>query len=96
MIAFLFRLIGCFVLAAGTVFATGDVARSLSAERLRMTSVAEGWELLAGAPLSAPPGLAANLAALVAAWPMAPTLAALAVLLLLLGRRRASPARLAR
>jgi hypothetical protein len=97
MIAFLFRLVGCLLLASGAVFAIGDIARSLSAETLRLTSVTEGAALLAGSGLidiagwaSAPPPLG-TVWQTVSLWPAAPTLGAIAILFLLAGRRRPEP-----
>lgn len=88
MLAFFFRFAGCMVLAVGTVFAIGDIARTLSGNRLRLTTLEEAWALLGGAPFSNLDGAGATLVELFASWPAAAALAALAVLLILAGRRR--------
>ncbi|WP_156419353.1 hypothetical protein, partial [Aureimonas sp. AU12] len=40
-IAGLLRLLGCIVLAATTVLAVGDVARSLASDRMRLMTIGE-------------------------------------------------------
>jgi hypothetical protein len=93
MFAFLFRFAGCLVLAAGAAFATGDIARSLAAEAVRLTSVSEAMMLLSGGGTEAgDPTGASSILALIGEWPVSPTLAAIAVVLILIGRRRPQPA----
>lgn len=91
MFGFLLRALGCLVLAAGTAFAIGDIARSLSAEALRLTTMSEAAGFFAEegwlAAQTAPAGLG-GLWPSIAEWPVSPALAVLAFLLLLLGRRR--------
>jgi hypothetical protein len=94
MLGFIVRTLGCLVLAAATLFAIGDIARSLSAESLRLTTMAEAVGFLseepwvrAGTPDAAPAGTE-QIWSVVSGWPVSPTLAAFAILVLLLARRR--------
>ena len=87
MLGFLFRLAGVFVLALAAAFAVGDIARSLSADALRLQDFGTALGLLTGSetsPLSALGPLGAMLGTL----PAVPLLAGIAILLLLAGRRR--------
>lgn len=95
MLGFIVRTLGCLVLAAATLFAIGDIARSLSAESLRLTTVAEATGYLseeqwvrAGTPQVAAGGGTEQVWSVVSGWPVSPTLAAIAILVLLLARRR--------
>lgn len=88
MIRFLFRLAGQIVLALGLVFAVADIARSLANDAPSLTTLAEAAAALR-VPLAPSDGNAAvlDVLALVSAWPAALVLAALAFLLMFLGRR---------
>ena len=94
MLGFFVRTVGCLVLAAGTAFAIGDIARSLSAEQLRLTSVGEAANLLSGGEWGGPASLATapfgaeSIWSVVSQWPVSPTLAVIAILVLLMARRR--------
>ena len=102
MFGFFARFLGCVALAAGVAVATGDIARSLSADAVRISSLADVWTLVAagnaesgGAVAPATLERLGTLGTLALSWPAAPALVVLAIVFFIVGRRPA-PARLAR
>ncbi|WP_182086097.1 hypothetical protein [Aureimonas sp. ME7] len=61
LIAWALRLIGCLVLAIGTIFAVGDIARSLASNRTVLMTIEEAAQTI-GMPLpsNGPPAQAAS------------------------------------
>jgi len=58
MVAWMLRVVGCLVLAAGTVLAVGDVARSLASDRVRLMTIGEAVRVAGLGPASAEDGQA--------------------------------------
>lgn len=99
MIGFVLRLLACLILAGAAAFAIGDIARSLSVEGLRLTSVSEAVGYFSAQDWAPAMNGSADLGggtllSLMSGWPVSPTLAAIAFLILLIGRRRPERAHL--
>lgn len=100
MLRFLARLIGGFLLAVAVVFAVGDIARSLTGDRLQLTPLGEALAYL-GIPAAPDAGgsqFVHDLTAMAVVWPASVALAVLALVLLFIGRprRRREQRRIAR
>lgn len=95
MLGFVLRLLGCVALAAGVAVAIGDIARTLGADEMRLSSIAQVLSLLSAD--DGGPGLAASLeglgavGTLILGWPASPALAVFGIVLLIAGRRPAAP-----
>lgn len=93
MFRFLFRFTGLWVLAGAFVTLVIDGTRSVSASRFVYSPVRDAWALVDPASLDAVQkkaagGLAEKVLGLVLSMPFFALLAAIGLLLLLLGRRR--------